>query len=108
MEQLEEMKKKRIKGIKNGTYLGWHSTEINQWNYRFRTSDCFEYHLAYGYVLITAVIASVSIELLQLVFRIGLFETDDVINNVFGAMIGLGIYVVVKKVKNHVEGTRWG
>lgn len=30
MEQLEEMKKKRIKGIKNGTYLGWHSTEINQ------------------------------------------------------------------------------
>ena len=67
---------------------------------------CFKLYEKYRYVLITAVIASVSIELLQLIFRIGLFETDDVINNVFGAVIGLGIYVVVKKVKNHVEGTR--
>lgn len=67
---------------------------------------CFKLYEKYRYVLITAVIASVSIELLQLIFRMGLFETDDVINNVFGAMIGLGIYVVVKKVKNHVEGTR--
>lgn len=67
---------------------------------------CFKLYEKYRYVLITVVIASVSIELLQLIFRIGLFETDDVINNVLGAMIGLGIYVVVKRVKNHVEGTR--
>ena len=60
---------------------------------------CFKLYEKYRYVLITAVIASVSIELLQLIFGIGLFETDDVINNVFGAVIGLGIYVVVKKVK---------
>lgn len=67
---------------------------------------CFKLYEKYRYVLITAVIASVSIELLQLIFKMGLFETDDVINNVLGAMVGLGIYVVVKKVKNHVEGTR--
>lgn len=66
---------------------------------------CFEMYEKYRYVLITAVIASVSIELLQLIFRIGLFETDDVINNVFGTMIGLGIYIVAKKVKNHEKET---
>ena len=66
---------------------------------------CFKLYEKYRYVLITAVIASLSIELLQLIFRIGLFETDDVINNVFGAMIGLGIYVVAKKVKNHEKET---
>ena len=60
---------------------------------------CFKLYEKYRYVLITAVIASVSIELLQLIFRIGLFETDDVINNVFGAMIGLGIYMTIKMMK---------
>lgn len=60
---------------------------------------CFRLYEKYRYVLITTVIVSVSIELLQLIFKMGLFETDDVINNVFGVMIGLGIYVVLKKVK---------
>lgn len=64
---------------------------------------CFRIYEKYRYVLITVIIASVSIELLQLIFRIGLFETDDVINNVFGAMIGLGTYVVVKKMRNYLN-----
>ena len=62
---------------------------------------CFKLYEKYRYVLITAVIASVSIELLQLILKIGLFETDDVINNVFGVMIGLGIYVAAKKMRNY-------
>lgn len=66
---------------------------------------CFKLYEKYRYVLITAVITSVSIEFLQLIFKIGLFETDDVINNVFGAMIGLGIYVVAKRVINYGKET---
>ena len=66
---------------------------------------CFKLYEKYRYVLITTVISSISIELLQLIFRIGLFETDDIINNVFGAMIGLGIYVLAKKVKDHEKET---
>lgn len=58
---------------------------------------CFKLYENYSYVLITVVIVSISIELFQLIFKIGLFETDDVINNVFGTMIGLGIYVLTKK-----------
>lgn len=60
---------------------------------------CFRMYEKYRYVLITALIASVAIELLQLIFRIGLFETDDVINNVFGTMMGLGIYVMCTRLR---------
>lgn len=60
---------------------------------------CFRLYRKYRYVLITAVIISVSIELLQLVFKMGLFETDDVINNVFGATIGLSIYMMGTKLR---------
>jgi len=38
------------------------------------------------------VVLSVSIEILQLIFKRGLCETDDVIHNVAGCMIGYGIY----------------
>ena len=66
---------------------------------------CFRIYEKYRYVLITAIIVSVSIELMQLIFKMGLFETDDIINNVFGAMIGLGLYVVAKRVKNYEKET---
>lgn len=66
---------------------------------------CFKLYEKYRYVLATAVIASVSIEVLQLIFRMGLFETDDVINNVFGATIGLGFYILAKKVIEHEKET---
>ena len=39
---------------------------------------------------------SVLIEVLQLVFRKGLCETDDVIHNVAGCMIGYGIVIVLR------------
>lgn len=42
---------------------------------------------------------SLMIELLQAFLQIGLFETDDIINNVFGASIGYGIYTLIKKRK---------
>lgn len=44
----------------------------------------------------SAVIASGLIELLQLVFKCGLFEFDDVFHNVIGAMIGYGIWLKIR------------
>lgn len=38
------------------------------------------------------VLLSVSIEILQLIFKRGLCEVDDVIHNVLGCMVGYGIY----------------
>ena len=42
-------------------------------------------------VLLIGIGLSVSVELLQLVFRKGLCEIDDVIHNVIGCMMGYGV-----------------
>ncbi len=41
--------------------------------------------------------ASSSIELCQLVFRLGLFEFDDILNNTVGMMTGYGVYRVISR-----------
>ena len=43
------------------------------------------------------------IELIQLLTRRGLFEFDDIIHNIVGAMIGFGIWVTAKKVKQKIQ-----
>lgn len=51
-----------------------------------------------GYVAIVGFITSVTIEVLQLITRTGMCETDDVICNTIGCVIGAGIVVAVRKV----------
>lgn len=46
-----------------------------------------------------AVIFSFLIELIQLLFKLGLFELDDIFHNVMGAMLGYGIYYLCRKTK---------
>lgn len=43
---------------------------------------------------------SASIEIIQLVFRLGLFEFDDMIGNTIGCMIGSVICTKIKKIKD--------
>ena len=50
-------------------------------------------------LFLVALTCSFGIELIQGFLKIGLLEIDDVINNVFGAMIGLGIYMTIKMMK---------
>ena len=48
--------------------------------------------------LVSAVIGlliSSCIELIQLVFHLGLFEFDDIVHNTLGAAIGVGLYLLV-------------
>lgn len=46
---------------------------------------------------------SVGIEIAQLVTRRGLFEFDDIIHNTLGAVVGLGLWMLVRKaLKNDV------
>lgn len=49
-----------------------------------------------------ALLFSFAIEFTQLITRVGCFETDDVIHNVLGAVIGFGIYSLCKGGKHHV------
>ena len=45
-------------------------------------------------VLCLAFLYSLTIEIVQLVFRFGAFEADDLLNNCIGALAGYGIYVL--------------
>lgn len=48
-------------------------------------------------VAITGLAISLTIELLQLVLKRGCCETDDVINNTLGSLIGYGLYIMLRK-----------
>lgn len=43
---------------------------------------------------------SMLIEILQLVLKIGIFETDDLINNMLGTMIGYGLFSIALCIKD--------
>ena len=59
----------------------------------------------YRLSILTVVVISVITEIIQLISRTGLCETDDVINNTIGGIIGLVSYMVagkiIKKVQRH-------
>ena len=61
-------------------------------------------HLCFGEkfglrVVLIGFLLSVSIEIVQLVFRIGLFEFDDMIGNTVGCLIGAVVGKLIKKKK---------
>lgn len=49
-------------------------------------------------VLVVGFVVSLTIELLQLMLKRGCFETDDLINNTLGCMMGYGVYLCARKV----------
>lgn len=53
-------------------------------------------------VLLVGLIISISIELLQFIFKRGLCETDDLIHNVVGCVIGYAIYKLSTRLLKHV------
>ena len=59
-----------------------------------------KYERRWLWVMMVGAGISVMIELLQLIFKRGLCEVDDVIHNVLGCMVGYGVYWVFVNV-NH-------
>ena len=49
-------------------------------------------------VLISAPLASLFIEILQLITKMGIFETDDIITNTLGAVFGCLIYIAINNL----------
>lgn len=54
-------------------------------------------------VVIAGFLLSVSIEIVQLVFRIGLFEFDDMIGNTVGCLIGAVVGNATREIKKRIE-----
>lgn len=50
------------------------------------------------WVLFTGGLVSALLEISQLVFRIGLFELDDILNNTIGGVLGFGCYALAKRM----------
>lgn len=53
-------------------------------------------------MLITAAVTSAFIEFTQYVFVLGECEFDDVISNTLGAMIGFGLFLIMRKLFNQI------
>ncbi len=52
--------------------------------------------------LLVVFIAGIFIlEVLQLFFRVGAFDVDDIILNAIGAVLGQGIYLAIKNIASH-------
>lgn len=57
-------------------------------------------NVAWRTLLVLAVIVPILIEITQAVFRIGIFDIDDVILNGLGVMIGYLVFVLFKKLQS--------
>lgn len=65
---------------------------------------CFEFFKKGRYAVLMAFLCSGCIEVIQGVTKIGLFEVDDIIHNVLGAVIGVGIYKLCTSKRNKDVG----
>ena len=56
-------------------------------------------------VVIAGLLLSVSIELIQFTFKIGVFEFDDMIGNTVGCLIGAVVGKATREIKKRIEDT---
>lgn len=64
---------------------------------------CFQLFKKSRYAVLAAFLGSTGIELWQGLSKTGLFETDDILNNVLGALIGVGLYKMAGLVKQRIK-----
>lgn len=64
----------------------------------------FPWKKSWWIVVLSALAASVLIEIMQYIFNLGWCEVDDVISNTFGAMIGFGLFTTIEKIYRKYRG----
>lgn len=64
--------------------------------------DFFGEKMRWYFVFAAGALLSASIELAQYLFKLGLFEFDDIFHNTLGAMIGYAIAKIIKNLVNLV------
>jgi glycopeptide antibiotics resistance protein len=47
--------------------------------------------------LVLGVVTGLTFEVMEVVFRVGIFDVDDIIMNAFGVMLGYGVFVMFKR-----------
>ena len=64
----------------------------------FAVPGCFARMNKLWKVIVLVLICSIGIEVIQYIFRIGYSEVDDVLNNLFGTLMGYALYMALKNV----------
>ena len=52
--------------------------------------------------LVLGVVIGLSFEVMEIVFRVGIFDIDDVILNAFGVMLGYGVFVMFQRTQRRL------
>jgi glycopeptide antibiotics resistance protein len=47
--------------------------------------------------LILGVATGLAFEVMEVIFRVGIFDVDDIMTNAFGVMLGYGVFVMFKR-----------
>jgi glycopeptide antibiotics resistance protein len=47
--------------------------------------------------LVLGVVTGLTFEVMEVVFRVGIFDVDDILLNAFGVMLGYGVFVMFKR-----------
>jgi glycopeptide antibiotics resistance protein len=55
-------------------------------------------------VLVLGVVTGLTFEVTEVIFRVGIFDVDDVILNAFGVIVGYGVFAVLKRATQYRSG----
>ncbi len=69
----------------------------------FLTAQLLREHRPVRFALLCSILLTLTIEALQYVTRTGTFEVDDLIHNTLGALIGIGIWLLFRRLKRRKE-----
>ena len=75
-------------------------SSVVMWTFKEKTGNGWKKILWYSGKI--AFIFSVSIEMLQLLFRLGTFQLSDIFYNTVGGMLGGLVYYVTMKARKHL------
>ena len=64
-------------------------------------------HINFGFfIILSGFFISLTIEVIQLLTKVGCFDVDDMILNTLGAALGYGIYAVCDRIRRKINGKK--
>jgi len=64
----------------------------------------YRHTLTWKHILFIAFTVSMALESAQIILRVGVFDVDDIILNVLGAIVGYGAFVYIKSIFRNTRG----
>ena len=58
------------------------------------------------FIILSGFFISLTIEVIQLLTKVGCFDVDDMILNTLGAALGYGIYAVCDRIRRKINGKK--